>query len=181
MKTTTFNASSNKKTILFFSIIFCLLQYATLAQKKFKDYLVIGSSSFVSGMLDGTIESISYHYDNGFKKRFSKVNDQFWNPSISWTNKYKNNNPALGPKFMGSTDIFVCTTDAYHMLRTTKRAIDGFTLAYYVNKACSEKTPPKGKRWKSIAKDFLIITAIRCAGFSLTYSLVFRPKGATAL
>jgi hypothetical protein len=179
MKTTTFNTVSNKKIILFFGLILCLLQYAASAQKKkFKDYLLIGSSSLVSGMLDGTIESISYHYDNGFKKRFSKVNDQFWDPSISWTNKYKNNNPALGPKFMGSTDIFVCTTDAYHMLRTTKRALDGFTLACYVNRACSEKPMPKGKRWKSVAKDFLIITAIRCVGFTLTYSLLFKPQGA---
>src|SRR6202007_900159 len=106
MKNTTFNTVSSKKPILCFSIIICLLQNSASAQKKFKDYLVIGSSSLVSGMLDGTIESISYHYDNGFKKRFSKANDQFWDPSISWTNKYKNNNPALGPKFMGSTDIF---------------------------------------------------------------------------
>ena len=176
---TTFNTSPIKNKILLFSIIIlCLAHYSASAQKKFKDYLIIGSSSFVSGILDGTIESISYHYDNGFKKRFSKANDQFWNPSISWTNKYKNNDPSLGPKFMGSTDMFVCTTDAYHMLRTTKRAIDGFTLAYYVNKACTEKTPPKGKRWKSVAKDFLIITAIRCVGFTLTYSVLFKPQGA---
>jgi hypothetical protein len=178
MKTTTLGKALYKKTVLFFGIFLFLVHYSVSAQKKFKDYLVIGSSSFVSGMLDGTIESISYHYDNGFKKRFSKVNDQFWNPSISWTNKYKNNNPSLGPKFMGSADIFVCTTDAYHMLRTTKRAIDGFTLAYYVNQTCTEKTQTKGKKWKRVAKDFLIITAIRCVGFSLTYSVLFKPKGA---
>jgi hypothetical protein len=173
------NIHSIKNTTLFLSmIIFCLIYNSASAQKKkFKDYLFIGSSSLVSGMLDGTIETISYHYDNGFKRRFSKVNDQFWNPAISWTNKYKDNNPALGPKFMGSTDIFVCTTDAYHMLRTTKRALDGFTLACYINKTCTETTTPKGKRWKRVVTDFLIITAIRCVGFSLTYSLLFKPQG----
>jgi len=175
-----FNNLLIKNSFLFLCLLVFNLEYhSALAQKKkFKDYLVIGSSSLVSGMLDGTIESISYHYANGFKKRFSKVNDQFWNPSISWTNKYKNNDPCLGPKFMGSTNIFVCTTDAYHMLRTTKRAVDGFTLAYYVNKACTEKATEKGKRWKRVAKDFLIITAIRCVGFSLTYSVLFKPQGA---
>ncbi|HXU27355.1 MAG TPA: hypothetical protein VN698_08995 [Bacteroidia bacterium] len=176
----TFNFSLIKKTTLLLSVLFfCLISQSVSAQKKkLKDYLILGSSSLVSGMLDGTIESISYHYDNGFKRRFKNVNDQFWNPSISWTNKYKNNDPCLGPKFTGSTNIFVCTTDAYHMLRTTKRAVDGFTLAYYVNKTYSDKTTPKGKKWKGIAKDFLIITAIRCVGFSLTYSLLFRPQGA---
>ncbi|HKC67738.1 MAG TPA: hypothetical protein VKG26_05875 [Bacteroidia bacterium] len=175
----TANTTLTKKAILVLSIlILCLVHNSVSAQKKFKDYLFIGTSSLVSGMLDGTIESISYHYDNGFKTRFTKANDQFWNPAISWTNKYKNNNPALGAKFAGSTDIFVCTTDAYHMLRTTKRAVDALTLACYINKACNEKTTPKGKRWKQVAKDFLIITAIRCVGFTLTYSVVFKPKGA---
>src|SRR6185437_411606 len=174
----TFNTRSIKTATLFLSmVIFCLMHYSASAQKKkFKDYLLFGSSSFISGMLDGTIESISYHYDNGFKKRFSKVNDQFWNPAISWTNKYKNNDPCLGPKFMGSTNMFVCTTDAYHMLRTTKRALDALTLAYYINKTCTDKVTPKGKRWKQVAKDFLIVTAIRCVGFNLTYSLLFKPQ-----
>ena len=82
------------------------------------------------------------------------------------------------PKFMGSEDVFVCTTDAYHMLRTTKRAVDAFTIAYYVNNARTEKVS-KGKRWKKTVKDFLIVTAIRCVGFSLTYSLIFKPQSAS--
>src|ERR1700739_2916170 len=94
-----------------FTILFC---FSLSAQRKFKDYLITGSSMLVSGLLDGTIESISFHYDNGFKTRFPKINDQFWNPAISWANKYKNGNCELGPKFIGSTNIFVCTTDAYH-------------------------------------------------------------------
>lgn len=129
----------------------------------------------VSGMLDGTIESISFHYDNGFKKRFPKINNQFWDPSVSWKNKYKEGNCAMGPKFTGSTNVFVCTTDAYHMLRTTKRSIDGLTLAYYVNKNCSDKKA-KNKKWKNTATDFLILTAIRCIGFNVTYNLLFNPQ-----
>ncbi len=145
------------------------------AQKKWKDYLVSGSAMFVSGMLDGTIESISYHYENGFKQRLPNANDQFWNPAVSWKNKYYQNNPQMGPKFLGSTTIFACTTDAYHLLRTTKRSIDGANLVYYMNKECkSNKTFQK--RWKSEVKDFLILTAIRCAGFHLTYSVLFRPQ-----
>ena len=130
----------------------------------------------VSGMLDGTIESITYHYDKGFKPHFPKINNQFWDPSISWQNKYKNGNCALGPKFMGSTNMFVCTTDAYHMLRTTKRAVDGFALVYYINQSCSEKKAARNKKWKNMATDFLILTAIRCVGFNLTYNVMFNPQ-----
>jgi len=59
------------------------------AQKKIKDYLITGSSVFVSGILNGTIETLSFHYETGFKPRFKNINDQFWNPALSWKNKYK--------------------------------------------------------------------------------------------
>lgn len=176
-----FNFQITKNAVVILIIVFCFNNYSVSAQKKFKDYFILGASSLVSGALDGTIESINYHYDNGFKKRLPKVNDQFWNPAISWTNKYKNNDPCQGPKFFGSTCIFAFTTDAYHMLRTTKRTIDGLTLAYYVNKTCNGKMPAKGKRWKRVAKDFLIITAIRCVGFTLTYDVLFKPQNSFAL
>jgi hypothetical protein len=165
-----------KNRILFTILVLVLsLHYSASAQRKWKDYLVTGSSMLVSGMLDGTIESISYHYDNGFKNRFPKINNQFWDPSISWKNKYKDGNSQLGPKFTGSTNMFVCTTDAYHMLRTSKRSIDTFTLAYYVNKSCSEKNSNR-KKWKRVATDFLVLTAIRCVGFNLTYAVLFSPS-----
>jgi hypothetical protein len=147
-----------------------------VAQKKWKDYLITGSSVFVSGMIDGTIETINYHYETGFKSRFPKANDQFWNPAVSWTNKYKEGNPSLGPKFTGSTTLFVCSTDAYHMLRTSKRTLDGVTLVYYVNKSYNDKKTTNKKKWINAAKDFAILTAIRCVGFHLTYSLIFKPK-----
>jgi hypothetical protein len=103
------------------------------------------------------------------------VNDQFWNPALSWQNKYKNGDCNQGAKFAGSTDIFAFTTDAYHLLRTTKRTIGGLTLAYYVNESCHyQKTVTKRQMWKRTLKDFAILTAIRCVGFNLTYSVLFR-------
>lgn len=160
-----------------------------IAQRKWKDYLFTGSAMFASGMIDGTIESINYHYEDGFKKRCPNVNDQFWNPAISWKNKYKNGNSSEGPKFKGSTNIFVCTTDAYHMLRGSKRAIDVLALSYYFNKNYIKVTEKnyeydlkdlrkfnKRKKWKNIATDFIVLSAIRCVGFNVTYSLLFNPK-----
>jgi hypothetical protein len=172
------NTRQNVKHFLAFSIIIFLFVNQTSAQKKrWKDYLITGSSMFVSGMLDGTIESISYHYEDGFRPRFAKLNDNFWNPAISWKNKYKNGMSNEGPKFPGSTNLLVCTTDAYHLLRTTKRTIDGGTLVYYVNDAYSERceVKPRGARIKKIIIDFVFLTFVRCVGFHVTYSLAFKP------
>lgn len=172
MKTTT-TLLTAKKVALFILLLAGLFKNIH-AQKKFKDYLLTGSAMLVSGMIDGTKESISFHYQ-GFKRFFPKANDKFWDPSISWRNKYKNNDPAQGQKFYGSTNMLVFTTDAYHALRTTQRAIDGLVLVSYMNKNCTGRQSFR-KRFKSMAKDFLILTAIRCVGFNLTYNLAFNPS-----
>ena len=158
-------------------IIALIFVAQTHAQLKLKQYWLAGSVMFVSGMIDGTIESINYHYEDGFKLRCPKANDHFWNPAISWKNKYKNNDPAQGPKFAGSTNVFVFTTDAYHLLRATSRTLNGLTLAFYINQSCHEKQLSNKKKWLRIGRDFLILTAIRTAGFHLTYSALFRKQG----
>jgi hypothetical protein len=162
-----------KKLTNIFILLLVLITFESQAQKNWKKYLICGSTSFVSGMMDGTIESINYHYHNGFKTRYKNANDQFWNPELSWKNKYLNGDPKNGPKFYGSTTSLVFTTDAYHLLRTSKRSLDGATLVYMINKDCSKKIERK-RKFKNLVKDFAVLTAIRCAGFHLTYSVMFK-------
>lgn len=57
------------------------------------------------------ILQFKYH-DFKFK---DKLNPNFWNPSISWKNKYKNLDVSQGEKFLGSTTIFVFLTDGWHL------------------------------------------------------------------
>jgi len=158
-------------------MLMSLLAFAPLqAQLKLKQYWLAGSTMLISGMIDGTVESMTWHYENGFKLRFPKVNDQFWNPAVSWKNKYKNHDPAQGPKFFGSTNVFVYTTDAYHMLRAASRTLNTFTLVFYINQAYHEKKLSKKQKWLRIGADFLALTAIRTAGFHLTYSFLFKAQ-----
>lgn len=78
-----------------------------------------------SGALDGFAETLKFHYD-----RVDGLNDDFWNPAISWKNKYKHGNPAEGEAFTGSTTVFVGVTDGYHLTRTLRNCcmITGITL-----------------------------------------------------
>lgn len=159
------------------AVVLLLLAASGLkAQLSFRQYWLAGGSMFVSGIIDGTLESITWHYEEGFKPRFPKANDQYWNPARSWKNKYRNHDPAQGPKFSGSTNIFVFTTDAYHMLRTANRTIDGVTLASYVNECRRDNVMERRKKWLRVAGDFLIFSALRTAGFHLTYSVLFRKQ-----
>jgi len=61
------------------------------------------------------MDTLQFHYGNSCFSKLKKQN--WWNPSISWKNKYKNNNPDEGSKFFGSTTIFVWTTDAWHFFQ----------------------------------------------------------------
>jgi len=43
------------------------------------------------------------------------LNPNFWEQGLGSLNKYKNNDPHSGEKFLGSTTIFVIFTDAWHL------------------------------------------------------------------
>ncbi|WP_317897824.1 hypothetical protein [Aurantibacillus circumpalustris] len=165
-----------KKITTLNCLLLLFFNYQSKAQLKLKQYLVAAPVMLVTGMIDGTIESINYHYEDGFKLTCPNANDQFWNPAVSWKNKYKNNDPAQGQKFIGSTNVFAFTTDAYHLLRTTNRTLTGVAMAYYINQSYREKELTKKKKWLKIGADFLILTAIRTVGFHFTYSLLFRKQ-----
>ncbi len=145
-------------------------------QFRLNRYVVMGSATLISGALDGTLESIKFHYEDGFRARFKSMDDQFWNPDLSWKNKYKDGNAALGPKFYGSTTLFVCTTDAYHALRTAKNAVNTFTVIYYFDKQGRNAITRSG--FKQAIVDALVLSLIRNIGFELTYGYLFQQRGA---
>ena len=68
-------------------ILFTLLTLKCNAQ--IKKYIVPASLVFVAGGFEGAMDGLQFHYDKP---------NQFWNPDISWTNKYKNNDPFQGNK-----------------------------------------------------------------------------------
>lgn len=59
----------------------------------------------VIGMADGFRDTLQFHYSSSRVARWD--NPEYYNPNISWRNKYKNGDPAQGEKFWGSTTVFV--------------------------------------------------------------------------
>jgi hypothetical protein len=63
------------------------------------------------------MDKLQFHYHKCiFKFNPDKYNQLFWDASISWKNKYKENS-MTEPKFYGSTTMFVFTTDAWHLFK----------------------------------------------------------------
>ena len=134
------------------------------AQNILQKYIVSSTLLFAGGCSDGMAETMKFRYPE-FKKVFPNSNDQFWDPSISWENKYKDNNPDQGPKFFGSTTIFVGVTDSYHMTRTLRNSFVFGAIAFKIGE-------PKQK-WYYYVGEFIAGGLIYKAGFWATYEIAF--------
>ena len=117
----------------------------------------------LSGAAYGLKETVTHHYP-AFAARFPDADPFWWNPDVSWQNKYEGRIPAQGPAFWGSTTVFVFVTDAYHFFGECDRLYSriGFvllTLCLYNSR----------RLWPAVLLGFLVWSA----GFHLIYSLIF--------
>ena len=108
--------------------------------KAVKENLKVGkrianySFMFVGGASEGFSEELQHHYSK-VKEKFPNMNDNFFNPQISWSNKYKNGDPTQGEAYFGSTTIFVAGTDGYHAFRgISKGALIGGLVTFQKGK-----------------------------------------------
>ena len=65
----------------------------------------------LSAVCKAVKDTLQFHF---YDSIFDKCNHQFWNPDVSWKNKYKDGEIGV-PKFCGSTTLFVWLTDAWHL------------------------------------------------------------------
>ncbi len=74
----------------------------------------------ISGISESIMDKLQFHWSKTiFAINPNRYNAKFWNPELSWVNKYKDTE-TLKPKFLGSTTIFVFTTDAWHLFKFIK-------------------------------------------------------------
>lgn len=75
----------------------------------------------LAGAMNGIMDTISFHYSSSIfpqgDEKLLGADELFWNPSLSWRNKYKNGDPAQGEKFLLSTGALVLFTDAWHLAK----------------------------------------------------------------
>jgi len=69
----------------------------------------------ISGMCEAVMDTLQFHYGSSYF--FKLKNKLFWDPSISWRNKYKDGDPTLGSKFLFSKTLLVGLTDGWHFFK----------------------------------------------------------------
>lgn len=118
--------------------------------------ILTGGLLFFSGAAKGFNESLQFHY-KGFADIFPEANVQWFYPPYSASNKYKDGDPAKGPKFLMSTSLLVMFTDQYHLNNFIQRA--AMTAALVI------KIGEGKKPFKHYVLDAIYYTACYQAGF----------------
>lgn len=71
----------------------------------------------LAAICNAVMDTLEHHYPTSI---FVKYNPKFWDPKISWKNKYKEGVKAYGPAFFLSTGMLVAFTDAWHLFKSTQ-------------------------------------------------------------
>lgn len=128
-------------------------------KSRWGNYILTGGLAFTSGAIDGFNQALSFHYWKVDEKLH--LPDSYWNPEISWKNKYKEGNPENGPKFPGSNTIFVFLSDGYHLTRFGSHLFNAGAIAL--------KITGDRKRWYWYVVDMAYFWAMNRLGFQATY------------
>lgn len=150
-------------------IALLLISISTFAQKEDakknkwridKNKLLTGGLVVVSGSAKGFNETLQFNYPI-FQKTFPKANKQWFDPRVSWRNKYEGGNPDNGAKHFLSTSALVMFTDQYHLNNFIQRTA---LMSALVIKIGEGKKPVK-----HYILDMVYYTACYQLGFASTY------------
>ena len=131
---------------------------------------------FLSSAADGLNQKILFHW-TAAQQTYNLKNAQFWNPEISWENKYEKHPDGtlvrpLVEKFPLSKSALVFTTDGYHLTRSLKRwtMVVGIVLMIRPPKKKGQKR--KKRRPRDLIYDGIGYSVVTTAGFNTTFNLI---------
>lgn len=78
-----------------------------------KTIIIVVGLLMLAGACNGVMDALQFHYS---KTGFSEES-RFWNPKVSWENKWKGGDPKNGPAFFLSTSALVFLTDGWHLFK----------------------------------------------------------------
>ena len=119
----------------------------------------------IAGICKGIMDKLQFHYwDSIFNS--PKLNKYFWDPAVSWMNKYKDLEVInKEPKFFGSITFLVWTTDAWHLFQMLNNLtlISGMLLIGF-----------NVENWKMLTLFGVIGYTVYTTVFELFYSRIFK-------
>jgi len=122
----------------------------------------------LAGVANSVMDTLTFHYEESV---FKSLDDQeFWDPSQSWTNKYKNNDPTQGEKFFLSTTSLVFLTDAWHLFKWLMLSFIALAAVALIDLFQRMKIVAT---WKQLVAIFALFKIVFGVSFELCWSYVW--------
>ncbi len=116
-------------------------------------FLIVGAA-----ICNAIMDKLAHHYN---KSIFTELDPRFWNPNMSWLNKYVGRNPDKGHRKVWVFKYPVALTDAWHLFKSLMLV---FLMAAVV---CYSYA---GVWWA--VSDFLFLGGIWILTFNLFYNII---------
>lgn len=83
----------------------------------------------ISAIAEAAMDKIQFKF---YESVFCHMNHNFWNPEISWQNKWEQGDPKFGPRYWGSSTFLVWTTDGWHLMKWIRNRLQEAGLLFVV-------------------------------------------------
>jgi len=83
----------------------------------------------IAAISNAVMDVLQFKFSNSIFSKFK--NQNWWNPKLSWANKWKNGDPLQGENFWGSSRWFVRFTDAWYFFQGLMFTSLFFSIIYY--------------------------------------------------
>lgn len=120
---------------------------------------------FTAGLSNGVSDAIQHKYDQTVFANWN--NDQYWNPDLSYRNKYRSWPDDRRAAFPGAKTWLVWTTDAWHLTKTIQlKSVQAAIVTY-------RRGGEERKWWWPLA-DIGISSILFSVGFHTSQNIVIR-------
>lgn len=118
----------------------------------------------IAGLANAAMDTVSFHWGTSI---FTKYNPNYFNPAVSWVNKWRIENGAItGEKFLFSSTFFVALTDFWH---TCKFLYQNCLIAAMVLFVCTALESNRLGYWVT----FFALKILLMVSFSTGYDWLF--------
>jgi hypothetical protein len=80
----------------------------------------------IAAIANAICDKLQFHFSTSIFP-----SNTFWNPQVSWKNKWKNGDKSQGEKFFGSSTFLVFTTDAWHLFKMFMLVCISLAIVFY--------------------------------------------------
>jgi hypothetical protein len=126
----------------------------------------------VSAIAEAIMDKLQFHFDDSVFHRLRW--NKWWDPTISWMNKWKRGDPSNGEAFPGSSTVFCFVTDAWHFFQFIQlRSLIGSVILFSTTVIMSFID---WRDWVKYIIAYVVLSIIFSGTFELFFSIIFKKR-----